>query len=358
MKFSKVLLVIFGTVLLVACSGDGKKKGPVESVDDMYNSGISNLEKRKYEKAIEKFEELERTYPYSEWATKSEIMSAYASYKDEKYDAALITLERFTKLHPGNKDIAYAYYLKALSFYQQISDVERDQSYSQYARAALEEVIARFPDTKYANDARLKLDLVVGHLAGKEVEIGRFYQSQGNYIGAINRFKKVIDDYDTTAHTSEALHRLVESYTALGVRDEAVKYASVLGYNYPDSKWYARSYKILEGKKLTDETEEQKKGKWYDFAALKNIRKMGESSDSDSDSDSDINTDKSVILGDDDLIEGYKDVSVQDVGNVGADAEVVLPTEVSDDESLPSQEIKKKSKLKALGGWFKGLFSR
>jgi outer membrane protein assembly factor BamD len=192
-------------------------------------------------------------------------MSAYASFKDEQYDDALVTLERFTKLHPGNEDVAYAYYLRALSFYRQISNVTSDQGNSVYAKSALAEVISRFPNSRYANDAKLKLDLVVDHLAGKEVDVGRFYLKQGNVIAAINRFQNVIKDYQTTSHIPEALHRLVEAYSMLGVRDEATKYGAVLGYNFPDSQWYKKTYKILEGKKLTADVEKDKKGKWYDF---------------------------------------------------------------------------------------------
>lgn len=264
----KLLTLVLCVVLLCSCSVFSKKKddkGKADAVDVMYNDGMDKLSNGRYEPAIDRFEEVERTYPYSQWAIKSQVMAAYASYKNENYDKALVTLERFTKLHPGNKDVPYAYYLKALSFYEQISDVGRDQSYSQYAKEALKEVIARFPTSKYAKDARIKLDLVNDHLAGKEVEIGRFYLKRGNHIGAINRFQKVIKEYDTTSHVPEALYRLVEANLLLGLRDEATKYAAVLGYNFPENKWYKRAYELLEGHKLRGETDEEKKGKWYDF---------------------------------------------------------------------------------------------
>jgi len=261
MKFFLTAILI---ITLTSCSVfKDKEKAETQTVDQMYNEAVDSLNSKKYEKAIEKFEELERTYPYSKWSTKAQIMSAYASYKNEQYDDTLITLERFVKLHPGNKDIAYAYYLRALSFYEQISDVGRDQSYSSYAKSALKEVIARFPTSKYATDAKFKLDLVNDHLAGKEVTVGRFYLKKGNHAGAINRFKKVIEEYNTTSHVPEALYRLVESYISLGVKDEAIKYASVLGYNFPENKWYERAYYLIEGKKPVKS--DKNKGKWHDF---------------------------------------------------------------------------------------------
>lgn len=270
MNFKKIFCVLVSLLLISSCASFKKdKKGEeVETVEQMYNGAVGKLEKGSYEDAIEKFEELERTYPYSKWAIKSQIMAAYSAYKNEDYDNALIILERFTKLHPGNKDIAYAYYLRALSFYEQISDVTKDQSYSLYAKSALQELIARFPDTKYATDAKFKLDLVNDHLAGKELEVGRFYLNKGKPIAAINRFKKVIEHYDTTAHVPEALHRLVETYMSLGVKDEAIKYAAVLGYNFPESKWYERSYYLVEGKKPS----KTQLSKWYDFKGWKGVK--------------------------------------------------------------------------------------
>lgn len=279
MKIYKIVYLYLGLLLLTSCSVFKDKKNEVESVasvEVMYNDAITNLDKGSYDKAIEGFEDVERTYPYSKWATKSQLMSAYASFKDEQYDDALVTLERFTKLHPGNEDVAYAYYLRALSFYRQISRVTSDQGNSVYAKSALAEVISRFPNSRYANDAKLKLDLVVDHLAGKEVDVGRFYLKQGNTIAAINRFQNVVKDYQTTSHIPEALHRLVEAYSILGVKEEAIKYGSVLGHNFPDSDWYKKTYKILEGKKLTAEANKENTSKWYDFLKWKE-RGSGES---------------------------------------------------------------------------------
>jgi outer membrane protein assembly factor BamD len=174
-------------------------------------------------------------------------MGAYALYQANKYDEAVVALDRFIQLHPGNRDAAYAYYLKALCYYVQITDVERDQKDTEQALKALDEVTRRFPDSKYARDARLKLDLTRDHLAGKEMTIGRWYERQQQYLAAINRFRKVVDDYQTTTHVPEALHRLTECYLALGLVDEARATAAVLGHNFPGSEWYSDSYALLTG---------------------------------------------------------------------------------------------------------------
>ena len=184
-------------------------------------------------------------------------MAAYASYSVSDYDEAVIVLDRFISLHPGNKDIAYAYYLRSLCFYERISDVSRDQQATESALAAFEEILRRFPDSKDARDARLKADLARDHLAGKEMEVGRFYLERNHYLAAINRFRRVIDLYQTTTHAAEALHRLVEAYTALGVADEARKAAAVLGHNYPGSDWYLDSYAIAGGEDLREKPEEK-----------------------------------------------------------------------------------------------------
>jgi outer membrane protein assembly factor BamD len=288
MNISRIISIVVYIFFIASCSSK-KPEGEVQTVDQMYNEGIEKLGKKDYDKSIEKFEELERTYPYSKWATKAEIMSAYSSYKDEKYDDSIATLDRFIKLHPGNSDIEYAYYLKALSYYEQISDVTKDQSYSEYAKTSLQEVVSRFPNTRYANDCKLKLDLVNDHLAGKEVEVGRFYLKQGNTLAGINRFQKVIQNYDTTAHVPEALHRLVEAYVSLGVKAEAIKYASVLGYNFPESKWYERSYRLLEGKKPEAQSAEVAEDKWYNYKSWKGmIFKPAEAAENDGVTDRDL----------------------------------------------------------------------
>jgi outer membrane protein assembly factor BamD len=180
-------------------------------------------------------------------------MGAFANYQSNKYDEAINALDRFIQLHPGHKDVAYAYYLRAISYYEQISDVGRDQNMTWLALQALENVVRRFPESRYSRDAILKLDLARDHLAGKHMEIGRFYLKKGEYLAAINRFRTVIKDYQTTTHVPEAMLRLVESYLALGVTEEAQATAAVLGYNYPGSAWYADSYVLLTGIDLRPE---------------------------------------------------------------------------------------------------------
>jgi outer membrane protein assembly factor BamD len=172
-------------------------------------------------------------------------MSAFNYYAAQEYTESIQSAQRFLQLHPGNRDAPYAYYLIALSYYEQISDVTRDQRITQQARDALNELVRRYPDTEYAADARLKLDLVADHLAGKEMEIGRFYQRSSRWLAATLRFRTVVDQYQTTSHAPEALYRLVESYLSLGARDEARRTAAVLGRNYPGSEWYERAYELI-----------------------------------------------------------------------------------------------------------------
>ena len=248
MRLLSVFLCCF--LLFTGCSGKNKSVSDasvLESAEEIYQDAMDKMQDQRYSKAISLFEDLERTYPYSKLAAKSQIMAAYANYKAEEYAKALVAVEQFIKFHPGHADIAYAYYLKALCYYEQISSIKKDQGYAARSKDALTEIIARFPESDYARDAQIKLDLVMDRLAGKEIEIGRFYLKKHKYIAAINRFKVVVDDYDTTSHVAEGLYRMVESYLSLGVKDEAKKYAAVLGYNYPGSKWYNKAYKLLKG---------------------------------------------------------------------------------------------------------------
>lgn len=249
MAMTRIFFAVIISVMLISCAGKKKGEDVILPAEQIYNNSMKLMTEKKYKKAIEGFEELERTYPYSKWATKAEIMAAYTNYKNEDYTSAIIVLDKFIGLHPGNKDIQYAYYLKSICYYDQISDVTRDQSFTVLALSTLREVVARFPDSDYARDAQGKVALVLDHLAGKELTVGRFYLKQRKYIAAINRFQEVINNYQTTSHVPEALHRLVEANVALGLQDEARKYASVLGYNYPGSDWYAYSYELIEGKK-------------------------------------------------------------------------------------------------------------
>lgn len=223
----------------------------------LYNDAQDLLEKKKYKASAQKFLEVERQHPYSKWAPNAQVQAAYAFFKNESFDDSVNTLERFVKLNPGNKDVPYAYYLIALNYYNQISNVERDQQMTLNARQALNDVINRFPETDYARDAKWKIDLVEDHLAGKEMAIGRYYLEKRQYIGAINRFQKVVEDYPTTAQVEEALHRLTEAYLAMGITPEAQKYAAVLGHNYPGSEWYQDSYDLL----LHGEIKQDNRGK-------------------------------------------------------------------------------------------------
>lgn len=250
-RFTTVRCVAFCAILtLSACSG-GDEEVPdyVERpVEQLYNEAVDAMEAEDYATARTAFEEVDRQHPYSIWATKAQLMAAYVYYLSSEYDDAIIALERFIDLHPGNPDAPYAYYLRGISYYEQIVDIGRDQKITRLALDSLQEVTRRFPETPYARDASLKVDLTLDHLAGKEMEIGRFYQKRGEHLAAINRFRAVVERYQTTTHVPEALHRIVESFASLGVMDEAQTTAAVLGHNFPGSDWYADSYALLDGK--------------------------------------------------------------------------------------------------------------
>ncbi len=253
MRHLKLILAAGLCAFLWACGSDDEDRYVERPVETLYNGGMNALLAGEYGAAAKQFDEVERQHPYSPWATKAQLMAAYAFYQDNKYDEAINALDRFIELHPGNEDIAYAHYLKAISYYEQISDVRRDQKMTELALGSLEEVDRRFPDSRYARDANLKADLARDHLAGKEMEIGRFYQNQNQFLAAINRFRRVIEFYQTTTHVPEALHRLVECYLAIGIIDEATATGAVLGHNYPGDDWYLDSYVLLTGKDLRPE---------------------------------------------------------------------------------------------------------
>lgn len=242
------LLMTFPLALLAsACSSSDKDTQIADQpVESLYNKAAAAMDAQNYQEASTLFEEVVRQHPYSEWATRSELMSAYADYQAQSYDEAVIGLDRFMELHPGNKDIDYALYLRALCFYEQISDVARDQLMTQEAMKGFDALILRYPDSRYSRDATLKRDLTMDHLAGKEMEIGRYYLNRGEVNAAINRFRSVVKDYQTTTHIPEALHRMVESYLTLGLKDQALKVAAVLGHNYPGSTWYQDTYKLMD----------------------------------------------------------------------------------------------------------------
>ena len=215
-------------------------------VNTLYGSARERLDRRQYNAAALLYDEVERQHPYSQWARRALLMSAFSYYLAKDHTKSIDSARRFLAIHPGNKDAPYAYYLIALNYYEQITDVTRDQSITKQALDSLGELVRRYPDTRYAADARLKIDLVRDHLAGKEMEIGRFYQRRGHWLASITRFRSVVDDYQTTTHVPEALMRLTESYLALGVREEARKAAAVLGANYPGTEWYQRAYDLVQ----------------------------------------------------------------------------------------------------------------
>jgi outer membrane protein assembly factor BamD len=254
-----VLSVLAVSLALPACSSDDAPEYVERPVEDLYNAAMNTLLSGKFKEAARLFDEVERQHPYSVWASKAQLMGAYSHYQDNNYEDTIAALDRFIQLHPGNRDVAYAYYLKSLSYYEQISDVGRDQKMTMLALQSLEELQRRFPKSKYGRDAALKADLARDHLAGKNMSIGRFYQSRGHYLAAINRFRLVVESFQTTSHVTEALHRLVESYLALGIIDEAQATAAVLGYNFPGSEWYADSYAMLTG---ADVEPEEKDDSW------------------------------------------------------------------------------------------------
>lgn len=230
-------------------------------VEMLYGRATDELDKRDYEDAILLFNEVERQHPYSEWARRSSLMSAFASYQSRDFDDAITTAQRYISLNPAGQGAAYAYYLIAVSYFDQIMDVGRDQKTTEQARAALLDVTRRYPDTDYARDATVKLDMVYDQLAGKEMEIGRWYLRRNQHLAAVNRFRNVVKEYETTSHAPEALHRLVETYLSLGLKQEALAAGAVLGYNYPDSVWYRDSYRLLvnEGLDLEGASEAQKR---------------------------------------------------------------------------------------------------
>lgn len=270
MKYKKFRLFLCLVVLVSvsACSGGSSKDKEFEAeakledrpVGDIYNEAMDTLEAKNYKTAASMFDDVDRLYPYSKWAVKAQVMSAYAYYEAGQYDDAIVAANRFIQLHPGNEDAAYAYYLRAVSYYEQISDVARDQKITMLALEALDQLVARFPNSDYAKDAKLKADLARDHLAGKEMNIGRYYLRQGQYAAAINRFQNVVANHQTTSHVPEALHRLVETYVSLGLIDEAKKTAAILGHNYPGTKWYEMSYNLANSavQKVMDEASAQK----------------------------------------------------------------------------------------------------
>jgi outer membrane protein assembly factor BamD len=231
----------------------GKKQRPdlaldARPVEVVYNAGATALDGHRWNDAVDYFHEVERQYPYSEWARRAVLMTAFAHYEANDYVQAVDDADRFTSLYPGNASAVYAYYLKAICYFEQITDVGRDQATTEQALASLREVVRRYPASQYAADSRLKVDMVNDQLAGKEMSIGRWYLRNSQPLAAIGRFKTVIDRYQTTSHAPEALYRLVEAYLTLGLVEEAKRNAAVLGYNYPGDPWYSDAYDLMSGR--------------------------------------------------------------------------------------------------------------
>lgn len=247
----RAAILATATLSLAACGGGaggapGDTAYVARDVETLYMAAKERLDRGASRDAAILFDEVERQHPYSPWARRAQLMSAFSYYTARDYNKAIQSAQRFLSIHPGNKDAPYAYYLIGLSYYEQISDVTRDQKVTEQALEAMREIVRRYPATDYATDARLKIDLINDHLAGKEMEIGRYYQNSGKWLASALRFRQVVENYQTTSHAPEALYRLVESYLALGVPLEAKKAAAVLGRNYQGSKWYERAYELME----------------------------------------------------------------------------------------------------------------
>ena len=245
-----LVLAAAGALVLAGCGdtggSDDKAATYVERpVEQIYADAWKKIKDHSWQDAAKQFDEVERQHPYSIWARRAMLMSAFCYYQANKYTDAINTAEQYISLHPGSKEVAYAFYLKAMSLYEQIVDVNRDQTDTEQALTALQDVVQRFPNTEYARDAQLKVDLTLDHIAGKEMEVGRYYLVRGDYIGAINRFKVVVTRYQRTSQIAEALERLTEAYYALGIYSEAQTAAAVLGANYPGSPWYQDAYDLL-----------------------------------------------------------------------------------------------------------------
>lgn len=259
------VLALSGCSLFEGSKNDKPKDAQYQErpIDQIYSDAWKKVRGGSWEDAAKQFAEVERQHPYSIWARRASLMSAFCYYQANKYTDAISAADQYISLHPGSKEVAYAFYLKAVSLYEQIVDVGRDQSNTEAALVALQDVVQRFPDSEYARDATLKIDLTLDHLAGKEMEVGRYYLRQGDYIGAINRFRVVVEQYQKTAQIAEALERLTEAYYALGINKEAQTAAAVLGANYPGSPWYEDAYNLLKGHNLKPEED---KGSWISRA--------------------------------------------------------------------------------------------
>ena len=251
-----VLFLIFALISLLfsSCSDSQNNIGigvsEDKSAEEIFNSGERELVRRRYNDAAEKFKEVERLYPYSDWAKRALIMQVYSFHKDKEYENVVSAANRFIEFHPKDKDIPYAYYLIGLSYYDQVLSIGRDQKLTQEALRIFKLIIKEYPDSEYASSSQIKFDFLKNQLASKEMEVGRYYLKRSHYVSAINRFRGIIEDFSTTSQVPEALHRLVEAYLSLGLTDEAQTAGAILGYNYKSNEWYERSFELLRSKGL------------------------------------------------------------------------------------------------------------
>ena len=263
------LFALVAVAVLAACSSNDTDKLAFQDVpaDQLYNEALVLLNDGDYKEAMVKLQEVDRLHPYSEWARKSMVMLAYANYQRGRYEEAINAAQRYLALYPGHEDAPYAQYIIANSYFRQIPEITRDQEMTQKALAAMDELVRNYPDSEYANDARHKIQVTRDQLAGKEMEVGRYYLERRDYLAAVNRFKNVVDVYPDTRQVEEALARLTEAYYAMGLTREAQASASVLGQNFPDSPWYRDSYALLQGHGL--EPRDGSSDSWFAAATKK-----------------------------------------------------------------------------------------
>ena len=263
-----LMTVAVAALTVSACAGNKPRQRLAyeeRPVEMLYNTGYQRLQSRRWTDAVDYFQEVERQHPYSEWSRRAILMQVYAYYQNNNYQDAIAAADRFIALFPGNPSAAYAFYMRAICNFEQIVDVGRDQAYAEAALTGLRDVARRYPNTPYATDARVKIDMVNDQLAGKEMAVGRFYQRANQPLAALNRYKAVINNeaFQRSSHTPEALYRLVEVNVALGLTEEATRNAAVLGHNYPGSPWYAEAYALLTERGARPEVQpEAKRESW------------------------------------------------------------------------------------------------
>ncbi|MCP4354208.1 MAG: outer membrane protein assembly factor BamD [Proteobacteria bacterium] len=258
----KNIVLGLALVLLASCAATVEKKEMVGKDSALYNKGMNALYSKRYETAINFFEELDRQHPYSELSQKARVMTIFAHFENESYEETVFEANSFIQENIGYKDLDYVYYMKGLSHYYRISDVKRDQQYTKLALEAFKQLTKRFSKSKYSKEVKQKINLCYDNLAGKEMEIGRFYQSQGNMLAAVNRFQRVVKMYEKSSHAPEALYRIAEVHIALGIEAEAIRALSILGYNYSgSSKWYKKGYDLV--KNIDSYEKKYKDEKWY-----------------------------------------------------------------------------------------------